>query len=159
MLLSAVIRKFFVIFVLYAVCAFLFSPLCRRRDESCFAIFLFRRPKQFFASVPDFNAKAWKNCHRQLFLTPFALLGFKSLWFNKKIHTADAMCIFYAEGGTWTRTTVGHYPLKIACLPIPPLLRATELLYHLYFILSTPFFKICMNFNKKNIAWNRFFVL
>ena len=26
-----------------------------------------------------------------------------------------------AEGEIRTRTTVGHYPLKIACLPIPPL--------------------------------------
>ena len=26
-----------------------------------------------------------------------------------------------AEGESRTRTTVGHYPLKIACLPIPPL--------------------------------------
>ena len=26
-----------------------------------------------------------------------------------------------AEGGTRTRTSIAHYPLKIACLPIPPL--------------------------------------
>ena len=30
-------------------------------------------------------------------------------------------CVNGAEGEIRTLTTVGHYPLKIACLPVPPL--------------------------------------
>ena len=36
-----------------------------------------------------------------------------------------------AEGESRTRTTVGHYPLKIACLPIPPLRHYFDAIYTL----------------------------
>ena len=41
-----------------------------------------------------------------------------------------------AEGETRTRTTVGYYPLKIACLPIPPLRQNLRLFF---FTLCFPF--------------------
>ncbi len=34
--------------------------------------------------------------------------------------TRRAEVLFGAQGGTRTRTSIGHYPLKIACLPVPP---------------------------------------
>ncbi len=37
-----------------------------------------------------------------------------------------------AEGGIRTRTPGGHYPLKIACLPIPPLRHKT----YIYLLVS-----------------------
>ena len=47
---------------------------------------------------------------------------------SKKLHIHSKDCSAYlmteiklgAVGETRTRTALGHYPLKIACLPIPP---------------------------------------
>ena len=37
------------------------------------------------------------------------------------------VCEFGAEDETRTRTACGHYPLKIACLPVPPFLHNSDL--------------------------------
>ena len=39
---------------------------------------------------------------------------------NKKPSFMTRLFIVGALGETRTRTSYGHYPLKIACLPIPP---------------------------------------
>ncbi len=41
-----------------------------------------------------------------------------------------AMLSITAEGGSRTRTPFGHYPLKIARLPIPPLRQIIKNLAH-----------------------------
>ncbi len=40
---------------------------------------------------------------------------------NRSITATRGFITNGAEGENRTRTTVGHYPLKIACLPVPPL--------------------------------------
>lgn len=40
---------------------------------------------------------------------------------NRSITAIQGFVKDGAEGEIRTRTTVGHYPLKIACLPVPPL--------------------------------------
>ncbi len=40
---------------------------------------------------------------------------------NSSLTAIQGSCVDGAEGESRTRTTVGHYPLKIACLPVPPL--------------------------------------
>ena len=40
---------------------------------------------------------------------------------NRSITAIQGSAKDGAEGEIRTRTTVGHYPLKIACLPVPPL--------------------------------------
>ena len=76
----------------------------------------------FCRTTPDcFGRKRQEKTRKPLLVTGFwTLLDF-------------FRCILGAEGETRTRTTVGRYPLKIVCLPIPPLRLKQQLLLFFFF--------------------------